>query len=274
MVSESDIPASGTTKITDPINSPIVAKVMENVEKAEVLYKEKFKKPKETRVFAVANQKGGVGKTTTAVSIADAMSLGGLSVLLIDADPQGNASTALGIEHSAGTPSLYHVLMGQKRLFDVMKKAEKLSKLYVIPSTIDLSMLDVQLSNDPNKNLKLQSVLDEALDILEESGERIDYVFIDCPPSMSLLPINALAAADEVMIPVQCEYYALEGLTQLMQTIETVKTSINPYLDISTIVLTMYQKSTNLSREVADNVRDFFKKQTLDAVIPRSVRIA
>ncbi|MBR5950248.1 MAG: ParA family protein [Actinomycetaceae bacterium] len=255
-------------------DTPLGAEVAQNIERLKKIQSSEFKKPDKTRIIAISNQKGGVGKTTTAVNLAAALALGGLSVLVIDDDPQGNAATALGIPHDPGTPSLYSVLIGEKKLVDILQQSEQLPNLYVAPSTIDLAMVDIELANDPQRNNKLHEALDEALTTLDEMGRHVDYVFIDCPPSMSLLPINALVAAKEVLIPVQCEYYALEGLSQLLRTIESVRDSFNPELEVTTIVLTMYQKATNLSLEVAANVREFFPTQTLSVEIPRSVRVA
>lgn len=254
--------------------TPLGAEVAQNMERLKKIQSSEFKKPEKTRIIAVANQKGGVGKTTTVVNLAAALAVGGLKVLVIDDDPQGNASTALGISHEAGTSSLYDVLTGKKALVEILQQSPHLPNLFIAPSTIDLAMVDIDLGNDPQRNEKLRQALEEALVTLDELGHHIDYIFIDCPPSMSLLPINALVAAHEVLIPVQCEYYALEGLSQLLRTIESVRDSFNSELEISTIVLTMYQKGTNLSSEVAANVREFFPTQTLSVEIPRSVRVA
>lgn len=254
--------------------TPLGAEVAQNMERLKRIQESDFKKPETTRIIAVANQKGGVGKTTTVVNLAAALAAGGLKVLVIDDDPQGNASTALGIAHEAGTPSLYDVLTGEKALVEILQQSQQLPNLYIAPSTIDLAMVDIDLGNDPERNEKLRQALEEALNTLDGLGHHIDYVFIDCPPSMSLLPVNALVAAREVLIPVQCEYYALEGLSQLLRTIESVRDSLNSELEVSTIVLTMYQKGTNLSQEVAANVREFFPTQTLSVEIPRSVRVA
>ena len=254
--------------------TPLGAEVAQNMERLKKIQESDFKKPEKTRIIAVANQKGGVGKTTTVVNLAAALAVGGLKVLVIDDDPQGNASTALGISHEAGTPSLYDVLTGERALVEILQQSQHLPNLFIAPSTIDLAMVDIDLGNDPERNEKLRQALDKALVTLDELGHHIDYVFIDCPPSMSLLPINALVAAHEVLIPVQCEYYALEGLSQLLRTIESVREPFNSELEVSTIVLTMYQKGTNLSSEVAANVREFFPTQTLSVEIPRSVRVA
>lgn len=254
--------------------TPVGAEVAQNMERLRKIQSSPFKKPEKTRVIAVANQKGGVGKTTTVVNLAASLAAGGLTVLVIDDDPQGNASTALGIAHETGTASLYDVITGKKALVEILQQSQQLPNLYIAPSTIDLAMVDIELGDDPKRNEKLRIALEDALVTLDELGHHIDYVFIDCPPSMSLLPVNALVAAHEVLIPVQCEYYALEGLSQLLRTIESVRDSLNPELEVSTLILTMYQKGTNLSQEVAANVREYFPTQTLSVEIPRSVRVA
>lgn len=263
------------TKSVDQFaHSPLGAEIEQNIRRLRDVQASEFKRPSTTRIIAVANQKGGVGKTTTTVNLAAALAQAGLSVLVIDDDAQANASTALGVKRQVGEPSLYDVLVGRKELIEVLEQVEKVDNLLVVPATIDLSRLDLELSDAPDRNVRLRQALEKGLNHLEELGRHIDYVFIDCPPSMSLLPINALAAANEVLIPVQCEYYALEGLSQLLMTIDTVRDNMNPALHVSTIILTMYHKSTNLSHEVAQNVREYFPEQTLSVEIPRSVKIA
>lgn len=250
--------------------SPLANALAEDMKRLDKVGEAPFKRPSHTRIIAVANQKGGVGKTTTAVNVAAGLAKGGLRVLVIDDDPQGNASTALGAQHVEG-PSLYDVMVHGVKLAEIVHPTEKLPMLYVAPSTIDLALVDVELADSENRRTRLRDALQE---FLAESADVFDYVIIDCPPSMSLLPINALIAAREVLIPVQTEYYALEGLTQLLRTIEGARTSFNPQLHVSTIVLTMFAKNTNLGIEVADNVREYFPTQTLETEIPRSVRIA
>ncbi len=254
--------------------SPLASALAEDMKRLASIGDAEFKKPSHTRVIAVANQKGGVGKTTTAVNLAAALARGGLRVLVIDDDPQGNASTALGVHEREGMPSLYDVLLGRQPLLSILRATEKLPNLYIAPSNIDLALVDVELTDEEDRRFRLRDALKECLETLEKHDGGIDYVLIDCPPSMSLLPINALIAAQEVLIPVQAEYYALEGLTQLLRTIEGAKTTSNPDLEITTILLTMFARNTNLSGEVAQNVREFFPDQTLDTEIPRSVRIA
>ncbi|MCL1839332.1 MAG: AAA family ATPase [Propionibacteriaceae bacterium] len=218
--------------------------------------------------MVIANQKGGVGKTTTAVNIATALAESGLRVLVIDLDPQGNASTALGIEHSEGTPGSYEVLSGTK-ILELMKQSEEAETLWVLPASIDLAGAEISLVNQ----LARESQLLHAIKALLADFE-LDYIFIDCPPSLGLLTVNALVAANEILLPIQCEYYALEGVTQLLRTVELIKGSMNERLTLSTVLLTMYDARTKLSAEICEEVRKYFPKQTLDAVIPRSVRVA
>ncbi len=255
-------------------DTPLAAGLARDMQRLQSVGTDPFRVPSQTRILAVANQKGGVGKTTTAVNLAAALAQGGLRVLVIDADPQGNATTALGVERTDNLASIYDVLVGRNSLTSILHQNSQYEKLYVAPASINLAMIDIELGDEADRRYRLKQALEHTLIELEEYGRHIDYVIIDCPPSMSLLPINALIAAREVLIPVQCEYYALEGLTQLLRTIEGVKQSANPTLEVSTIVLTMSSKNTNLSAEVAANVREFFPTQTLNTEIPRSVRIA
>lgn len=230
-----------------------------------------FPRPASTRVIAVANQKGGVGKTTTAVNLAAALAKRGANVLVIDSDPQGNASTALGVEHRSGTPSIYEVLLDEVPMARVAQRSPEIPSLWCIPATIDLAGADIELVSVVRREFRLHDALD---DLLAGAGKDLDYVFIDCPPSLGLLTLNAMVVAREVLIPIQCEYYALEGLTQLIKTVEMVKKHLNKGIEVSTIVLTMYDGRTNLAREVAHEVRSHFPSQTLDQTIPRSVRVS
>ncbi len=228
--------------------------------------KEAMAKPATTRIFTVANQKGGVGKTTTTVNIAAALSMGGLRVLVIDLDPQGNASTALGVPHR-DTAGIYEVLMGDATITSVIQKVAGFPALDCVPSNASLANAEVNLVSMVARELRLKEALDEIF-------PNYDYIFIDCPPSLGLLTINALAAARELLIPIQTEYYALEGLSQLLETYGVVKKRLNAKLDLSTIVLTMFDGRTRLSNDVAANVRAHFPNELIDIPIPRAVRVS
>jgi chromosome partitioning protein len=225
-------------------------------------------RPGACRVITIANQKGGVGKTTTAVNIAASMALHGLRVLVIDLDPQGNTSTALDVEHRSGTTSIYNVLVDGQPLSGVVKPAASIPQLYCAPATIDLAGAEIELV----PMVARESRLVRALAGFDSSG--FDYIFIDCPPSLGLLTVNALVAAPEVLIPIQCEYYALEGLEQLLRTVDLVKSHLNPGLAVSTILLTMFDGRTRLASQVADEVREHFGGIVLSSIIPRSVRVS
>jgi chromosome partitioning protein len=219
-------------------------------------------------VFTIANQKGGVGKTTTAVNVAAALALQGLRTLVIDLDPQGNASTALGIEHREGTPSSYEVLIGEIPLQAAVQRSPHSERLYCVPATIDLAGAEIELVSMVAREGRLRTALAALKDY------DFDYVFIDCPPSLGLLTINALVAAPEVLIPIQCEYYALEGVGQLLRNIEMVKAHLNPELNVTTVILTMYDGRTRLADQVAADVRAHFGDKVLRTVIPRSVKVS
>ena len=225
-----------------------------------------FPKPAQPRLLTVANQKGGVGKTTTAVNLAAALALRGLDVLVLDLDPQGNASTALGIEHREGTPSMYEVLVADLPLARVVQ-ATPVERLWCAPATVDLAGAEIELVSVVARELRLKRAL-EAYD------RTFDYVFVDCPPSLGLLTVNALAAAREIVIPIQCEFYALEGLSQLLRNVDLIRGHLNADLTVSTIVLTMYDGRTKLAEQVATEVRGHFGELVLDSTIPRSVRIS
>jgi len=228
--------------------------------------KKAMAKPATTRIFTVANQKGGVGKTTTTVNIAAALSMGGLRTLVIDLDPQGNASTALGVPHR-DTAGIYEVLMGDATITSVIQKVAGFPALDCVPSNSSLANAEVNLVSMVARELRLKEALDEIF-------PNYEYIFIDCPPSLGLLTINALAAARELLIPIQTEYYALEGLSQLLETYDVVKKRLNAKLDLSTIVLTMFDGRTRLSNDVAANVRAHFPKELIDIPIPRAVRVS
>lgn len=226
-------------------------------------------RPARRRLFTVANQKGGVGKTTTAVNLAAALAVRGLKTLVIDLDPQGNASTALGIaDRQSGTPSSYEVLIGEIGLRDAIRQSPHSQRLFCVPATIDLAGAEIELVSMVARENRLRNALAE----LDQTD--FDYVFIDCPPSLGLLTINALVAAPEVLIPIQCEYYALEGVSQLMKNIEMVKAHLNPALTVSTVLLTMYDGRTKLADQVATEVRGYFGDRVLRTVIPRSVKVS
>jgi chromosome partitioning protein len=220
--------------------------------------------------MVVANQKGGVGKTTSTVNLAAALAIHGLKVLVIDLDPQGNASTALAVEHRSGTPSVYEVLIGELSVAEAAQVSNQSPNLYCVPATIDLAGAEIELVSMVARESRVKEALSpEALDSIKP-----DYVFIDCPPSLGLLTVNAMVAAQEVLIPIQCEYYALEGLGQLLRNIELVQAHLNPTLNVSTILLTMYDGRTKLADQVTSEVRGHFGDTVLKTVIPRSVKVS
>nr|WP_325048149.1 ParA family protein [Jiangella anatolica] len=227
--------------------------------------------PDQLRIMVVANQKGGVGKTTTTVNLAAALAVSGLRVLVIDLDPQGNASTALGIDHHAEIPSIYDVMVEETPIGDVVQKVEEIDGLWCVPATIDLAGAEIELVSMVARESRMRKALDQHL---QTPGVEYDYVFIDCPPSLGLLTVNALVGGDEVLIPIQCEYYALEGLSQLLKNIDMVRAHLNRELAVSTILLTMYDGRTRLAAQVADEVRRHFGDTVLRTAIPRSVRIS
>ena len=228
-------------------------------------------RPAATRIFTVANQKGGVGKTTSTVNLAAAMASSGMRVLAIDLDPQGNASTALGVEHRSDTVSVYDVIIGEAPMAEVVQVSPEFPTLSCIPATIHLAGAEIELVSLVAREQRLRTALKAYLGGLTDP---YDYVFIDCPPSLGLLTINAFVAATEVLIPIQCEYYALEGLSQLLRNIDLIEKHLNPHLAVSTILLTMFDARTNLANQVASDVREHFPQQVLGSVIPRSVRVS
>lgn len=234
-------------------------------------HRDPLPKPSHTRVMVVANQKGGVGKTTSTVNIAAALAVNGLRVLVIDLDPQGNASTALSIDHHAEIPSIYDVLVEERPIDDVVQKVQGFDLLWCVPATIDLAGAEIELVSLVARESRLRKAIDAHVGT---DGARYDYVFIDCPPSLGLLTVNAMVGGDEVLIPIQCEYYALEGLSQLLKNIDMVRAHLNPTLAVSTILLTMYDGRTRLAAQVAEEVRHHFGETVLKTAIPRSVRIS
>jgi chromosome partitioning protein len=235
----------------------------------DTVSRETFPRPSSTRVMVVVNQKGGVGKTTTAVNLAAALASGGLRVLLVDMDPQGNASTALGVDHRQGVRGTYEVLIEQDDMAWHVVPSPEAPLLSVLPATIDLAAAEIELVSIHGREHRLLDALGTYL-----QGHPHDYVILDCPPSLGLLTLNALVAAKEILIPIQCEYYALEGVSQLVRTINLVKGNLNDRLQVSTVVLTMYDGRTKLSAQVAEEVRRHFPSETLQAAIPRSVRVS
>ena len=260
--------------MSDLFDSPIARQLTELNDKKKKLKGRSAPVPPRTRIMTVSNQKGGVGKTTTSVNLAAALAVLGLRVLVIDLDPQGNASTALSVEHRGDVAGTYEALIDATPLSELIQQTPHFPTLFCCPATIDLAGAEIELVNMERRELRLRDALDEFLKWSEKHGNRIDYVFIDCPPSLGLLTINAFAAAREVLIPIQAEYYALEGLSQLLETVNQMTEHLNPELRVSTILLTMYDKRTNLAREVRSEVLEHFPDQTLKTVIPRSVRIS
>lgn len=260
--------SSGSTSFED---SPIAREIADLSARRRALEAAEVTLSGRTRVFTVSNQKGGVGKTTTAVNISAALASLGAKVLVIDLDPQGNASTALGVPHNADTASIYDVLIDEFPLSDIIQTSPESPNLLCAPSTIHLAGAEIELVSQVAREHRLRGALREYLAI---EDNHLDFVIIDCPPSLGLLTINAFTAADEVLIPIQCEYYALEGLSQLLGSVQMIQKHLNPSLHVSTILLTMYDGRTRLAQQVADEVREHFSDEVLKTVIPRSVRVS
>ena len=235
--------------------------------------KEAMAKPASLRIITVANQKGGVGKTTTTVNLAAALSMGGLRVAVIDLDPQGNASTALGVEHLENA-GIYEVLMGDLTMSQAIQKVKGFPSLECVSSNTSLAQAEIELVPMVAREMRLKDAIDELATQRIAAGEPLDYIFIDCPPSLGLLTINALTAAKEMLIPIQCVYYALEGLSQLLKTYELVKKRLNSSLKLSTFVLTMFDGRTRLANDVADEIRKHYPNELIDIPIPRAVRVS
>jgi chromosome partitioning protein len=270
--------AASTYSVPVPSNddsTPLAAAAQEHVsllQRASSI--QRFERPVHSRVFVVANQKGGVGKTTTTVNVAAALALKGLRVLVVDLDPQGNASTALNVPHSEGTPGVYEAIVEGVDLAELVTPCPDIPGLTVLPASIDLAGAEIELVSLVARESRLDRALQSYLADREAAGDRIDYVLIDCPPSLGLLTVNAMVAGREVLIPIQCEYYALEGLGQLIRNIDLIRAHLNPKLEITTILLTMFDGRTRLSAGVAEEVRSHFAEKVITTPIPRSVRIS
>ena len=243
-------------------------------------------RPRQTRVIVIANQKGGVGKTTTAINLGTALAACGESVLLIDLDPQGNASTGLGIKHSQRAVSTYEVLMGEATLASGILKT-LIPGLFIVPATVDLSGAELELADMDRRTHRLKDAITRHLADRESppddnspyappfgAGVLPNYVLIDCPPSLSLLTVNALTAAHSILVPLQCEFFALEGLTQLLKTIRRIQGTLNPELDLQGVVLTMFDRRNSLSDQVAKDVRAFLGEKVYRTIVPRNVRLS
>jgi chromosome partitioning protein len=249
---------------------------MEALRATRVLHaadQEPFPAPSRIRIITIANQKGGVGKTTSTVNLGVALALYGLRTLVIDLDPQGNTSTALGVDHTVGTPSVYDALVGDSTLSEVVHPTTASPNLRCVPATIDLAGAEIELVSVVAREHRLRRAIEAHIAALPED-QRPHYVLIDCPPSLGLLTLNALVAGEEMLIPIQAEYYALEGLGQLLETVEMVRQHLNPRLKVSTIMVTMYDGRTRLASGVAEEVREHFGDQVLKTTVPRSVRVS
>jgi chromosome partitioning protein len=255
-----------------PTPAPLAEELHNLISRRDTLNKAQWPLPSRPRIFTVSNQKGGVGKTTTAVNLAAVLSQRGAQVLVIDLDPQGNASTALGVNHQAHIPGTYEVLIGSHTIASVVQKSSDNPRLSCVPATINLAGAEIELVSMDSREFRLRQALTDFLGTPDGSG--FHYVFIDCPPSLGLLTLNAFVGASEVLIPIQCEYYALEGLSQLLGTIDMIRDNLNPRLTVSTILLTMFDQRTNLAQQVAEDVQKHFPDVVLNTLVPRSVRVS
>jgi chromosome partitioning protein len=257
--------------LADFTDTPLARELVENSRRLVNVGAQTVAKPSVTRIITISNQKGGVGKTTTTVNLASALASKGLQVLVIDLDPQGNASTALGIDHHADIKSIYEVLIDDVPIEKVVQISPERPGLTCVPATIHLAGAEIELVSLVAREQRLRTAIET---YLQTTMNPPDYVLIDCPPSLGLLTVNAFVAAKEVLIPIQCEYYALEGLSQLTRSIEMIRKHLNPELELSTILLTMYDSRTKLASQVADEVKTHFPNQVLSTIIPRSVRVS
>ncbi len=271
-----DLAAAGP--VYDDVTTPLARAAEHSVlARQSAGHRDAMPRPDATRVMVVANQKGGVGKTTSTVNLAAALAQLGQRELVIDLDPQGNASTALNVEHHRGVPSTYDLLVNGETIADVLQRCPDADNLWVVPATIDLAGAEIELVSVVARESRLHKAIKAhpGVGSQEEAGEdRFDYVLVDCPPSLGLLTLNALVAGEEMLIPIQAEYYALEGLGMLLETVEMVRKHLNQRLSVSTILITMYDARTRLAAGVADEVRQHFGDTVLKTSIPRSVRVS
>lgn len=259
------------SNLTDLADTPLARELVENSQRLEQAGSKVVDKPLTTRIITISNQKGGVGKTTTTVNLASALASKGLKILVVDLDPQGNASTALGIDHHADIKSIYEVVIDDVPIAQVVQQSTESPGVTCVPATIHLAGAEIELVSLVAREQRLRTAIETYLATIPTPP---DFVLIDCPPSLGLLTVNAFVAAKEVLIPIQCEYYALEGLSQLIKSIEMIKKHLNPSLELSTILLTMYDSRTKLASQVADEVKLHFPNQVLSTIIPRSVRVS